>query len=150
MVKGGDFMFMGEYHYNIDEKGRITIPSKFRLSLGSEFIITRGLDNCLFVYSKEEWNENIAQYKNLPNTKETRTFMRIFLSGAIECTIDKQGRTNISAPLMEYAKLEKECVIIGVNDHLEIWDSTVWREFMEEASDISLIADNLFALKTNA
>lgn len=143
-------MFMGEYHYSIDEKGRITIPSKFRLSLGNEFIITRGLDNCLFVYSKEEWNENITQYKNLPNTKETRTFMRIFLSGAIECTIDKQGRTNISAPLIKYAKLEKECVIIGVNDHLEIWDSTVWREYMEEANDISLIADNLFALKTNA
>lgn len=138
-------MFMGEYHYNLDEKGRITIPVKFRQQLGMEFIITRGLDNCLFVYSKDEWNENINKYKSLPNTKETRTFMRVFLSGAIECTIDKQGRTNITTPLMEYAELKKECVIIGVSDHLEIWNSDVWQEFMEEASDISQIADNLFA-----
>lgn len=138
-------MFIGEYHYNLDEKGRITIPVKFRQHLGIEFIITRGLDNCLFVYSKEAWNENINKYKNLPNTKETRTFMRVFLSGAVECMIDKQGRTNITAPLMEYAELKKECVIIGVSDHLEIWDSDIWKKFMEEASDISQIADNLFA-----
>ena len=74
-------------------------------------------------------------------------FMRVFLSGAIECTIDKQGRTNLSAPLMSYASLSKECVIIGVSDHLEIWDSKVWQDFMEDASDISAIADNLFADK---
>ena len=140
-------MFMGEYHYNIDEKGRITIPSKFRAALGYEFIITRGLDNCLFVYAKDEWNEIIKKYKDLPNTKEASMFRRVFLSGAIECTIDKQGRTNLSAPLMSYASLSKECVIIGVSDHLEIWDSKVWQDFMEDASDISAIADNLFADK---
>lgn len=137
-------MFIGEYHYNLDEKGRITIPVKFRQSLGNDFIITRGLDNCLFVYSKDEWYGFINKYKDLPNTKDTRTFMRVFLSGAVECMIDKQGRTNISMPLMEYAHLEKECVIIGVNDHLEIWNSSIWKDFMEEASDISAIADDLF------
>lgn len=137
-------MFIGEYHYNIDEKGRITIPSKFRPSLESDFIITRGLDNCLYVYAKKEWNEMIDKYKNLPNTKDARMFMRVFLSGAIECSIDKQGRTNLSAPLISYAKLNKECVIIGVNDHLEIWNYDIWQEFIKDASDISEIADSLF------
>lgn len=137
-------MFIGEYHYNIDEKGRITIPSKFRPSLESDFIITRGLDNCLYVYAKKEWNEMIDKYKNLPNTKDARMFMRVFLSGAIECSIDKQGRTNLSAPLISYAKLNKECVIIGVNDHLEIWNYDIWQEFIKDASDISGIADSLF------
>lgn len=145
MVKGGDFVFIGEYHCTLDEKNRIIIPAKFRQSLGSEFVITKGLDNCLFVYSKEEWQEILNKYKNLPNTKDTRTFMRIFLSGAVICTIDKQGRTNITSLLMEYAHLKKECVVIGVNDHLEIWDSYDWQKFMEEANDISALADNLFA-----
>lgn len=139
------FMFMGEYHNNIDEKGRITIPAKFRQPLGYEFIITRGLDNCLFVYGKEEWTNIINKYKSLPNTKDARKFMRVFLSGAIECTVDKQGRTNLSTPLIEYAKLNKECVIIGVSDHLEIWDNKTWQEFMADSSDISEIADSLFA-----
>lgn len=147
--KGGDIMFMGEYHYNLDDKGRITIPVKFRNELGTSFVITRGLDNCLFVYGKVEWTNIINKYKELPNTRDARKFMRVFLSGAIECTIDKQGRTNISSPLMEYAGLEKDCVIIGVNDRLEIWDSKNWKEFMEQSTDVSDIADNLFASNFN-
>ena len=138
-------MFMGEYHNSIDDKNRLTIPSKFRNSLGENFVITRGIDNCLFVYNNEEWIQIIKKYKELPNTKDARKFMRVFLSGAIECTFDKQGRVSLTSPLMEYAALKKECVIIGVNDRLEIWDRENWNKFMEDTTDISDIADNLFS-----
>lgn len=144
--KVGDFMLMGEYHHTIDEKGRLTIPSKIRYELGENFVITRGLDNCLFIYPNEEWKNIIAKYRNLPNTKDARNFMRFFLSGASECIFDKQGRANITAPLVSYANLTKECVIIGVNDHLEIWSKDRWENFMQENEDnFSDIADHLFA-----
>ena len=139
-------MFMGEYHHNIDEKGRLTIPSKIRYELGEEFIVTRGLDNCLFVYPKEAWNNIIAEYKKLPNTKDARNFMRFFLSGASLCEFDKQGRVKIEKPLIEYANLKKDCVIIGVNDRLEIWDKDTWEGFINNNLDnLSDIADNLFS-----
>ena len=98
-----------------------------------------------YQYEKITDQNIINKYKSLPNTKDARKFMRVFLSGAIECTVDKQGRTNLSTPLIEYAKLNKECVIIGVSDHLEIWDNKTWQEFMADSSDISEIADSLFA-----
>ncbi|MCM1371334.1 MAG: division/cell wall cluster transcriptional repressor MraZ [Clostridium sp.] len=139
-------MFMGEYHYSIDDKGRITIPSKLRYDLGENFILTRGLDGCLFIYPKSDWQQIIAKYKELPNTKDARNFMRFFLSGAIECELDKQGRVNINQPLMNYANLEKDCVIIGVNDRIEIWSKNRWETFIIENEDnLSDIADNLFA-----
>ncbi|MGM9849423.1 MAG: division/cell wall cluster transcriptional repressor MraZ [Bacilli bacterium] len=138
-------MLMGEYRYNIDEKGRLTIPSKIRYELKDSCIITRGLDKCLFVYSEEEWTNIIKKYRELPNTKDARNFMRFFLSGASVCEFDKQGRVKISGPLLEYARLEKDCVIIGVNDHLEIWSKELWDNFMtENLDDLSDIADNLF------
>lgn len=144
--KVGDFMLMGEYHHTIDDKGRLTIPSKVRYDLGENFIVTRGLDNCLFVYPVDEWNEIISKYKELPNTKDARNFMRFFLSGATTCEFDKQGRIKISLPLMKYAELTKDCVIIGVNDHLEIWSKERWQTFMDEnESNLSEIADNLFS-----
>lgn len=139
-------MLMGEYHYTIDDKGRITIPSKIREELKENFIITRGLDKCLFIYSKEEWENIIKKYRELPNTKDARNFMRFFLSGASVCESDKQGRVKIDKPLIEYAQLIKDCVIIGVNDHLEVWDKTKWEEFMDNNfDDLSDIADNLFS-----
>ncbi len=139
-------MFMGEYHHNIDEKKRIIIPFKFRPELGDNFILTRGLDNCLFIYSKKEWEQIIAKYKQLPNIKEARNFMRFFLSGAIECELDKQGRIMVPSPLVNYASLEKECIIIGVNDRLEIWSKDRWHQFILENEDnISEMADSLFA-----
>lgn len=143
-------MFMGEYHHTIDDKGRLTIPSKIRYELGEIFVITRGLDGCLFVYPKEEWISIIGKYKGLPNTKDARNFMRFFLSGAVECEFDKQGRINISSPLMKYADLNKECVIIGVNDRLEVWSKDRWEDFINENEDsLSDIADNLFASNLN-
>lgn len=139
-------MLMGEYHHNIDEKGRLIIPSKFRNDLGEKFIITRGLDKCLFVYSEEEWNKLIAKLKTLPFTnKDARNFTRFFLSGATVCEFDRQGRINISSSLVSYANLTKECVIIGANDRLEIWSEELWDNFIESNEDnLSDIAENLF------
>ena len=138
-------MFMGEYHHSIDEKGRIIIPSKIRIDLGDNFIVTRGLDNCLFVYPKDEWNEIINKYKLLPNTKDARNFMRFFLSGATVCEFDKQGRINLPSSLVSYADLEKECTIIGVNDRLEIWATSKFDSLIEDNLDvISDISENLF------
>ena len=136
---------MGEYHYSLDEKGRLTIPSKIRYDLKENFIITRGLDKCLFIYPQDEWDNIISKYRQLPNTKDARNFMRFFLSGASVCEFDKQGRIKITQPLLDYAGLEKDCVIIGVNDHLEIWNKEIWDSFMDEKlDDLSDIADNLF------
>lgn len=140
-------MFMGEFHHTIDEKGRLTIPSKIREELQGNFIVTRGMDHCLFVYKQEDWKRIIENYKTLPNTKDARDFMRFFLSGATEQDFDKQGRINIASPLVKYASLEKDCIIIGVNDHLEIWSQELWNRFMEEREDqFSEIADHLFSI----
>ncbi len=140
-------MFMGEYHHTLDEKGRIIIPSKFREELGESFILTRGLENCLFVYAKEEWNKIVEKLKKLPFTKrDARNFTRFFLSGATIVELDKQGRINITSPLVNYANLEKECVIVGVNDRIEIWSKDKWEDFFQENSEnLSDIAENLFA-----
>lgn len=144
-------MFMGEYNYTIDDKGRITIPSKFREELGTDFIVTRGLDKCLFVYPKAEWDRVISKYKELPNTKDARAFMRFFLSGATQTDYDKQGRINITSPLKSYANLNKECVIIGVNERIEIWDKESWNNFINDNEEnLSDIAEKLFTVEFNA
>ncbi len=136
---------MGEYHHTIDEKGRIIIPSKIRYDLGENFIVTRGLDNCLFIYPKNEWVEIINKYKLLPNTKDARNFMRFFLSGATTLEFDKQGRINIPMPLIKFANLKKDCVIIGVNERLEIWSKENWEEFLSQnEANLTEIADSLF------
>ena len=144
--KWGINMLMGEYHHSIDEKGRMIIPSKFRVELGESFIVTRGLENCLFVYSNSEWEKITNKLNKLPFTKkDARNFNRFFLSGAIEVELDKQGRINISNPLATYASLEKDVVIIGVGDRLEIWAKDRWENFFEQNSDtLSDIAENLF------
>jgi MraZ protein len=148
--KVGDYMLMGEYHHNIDDKGRLTIPSKIRYELGEKFIATRGLDGCLFIYPENEWKNIITKYKELPNTRDARNFMRFFLSGASELEFDKQGRINISNPLVKYADLSKECIIIGVNDHLEVWSKDRWEDFMNTNEDnFSDIADSLFSSDIN-
>ena len=139
-------MLMGEFHHNIDDKGRLTIPAKFRYELGEKFVITRGLDKCLFVYSYPEWEKIVSRLKTLPFTnKDARNFIRFFLSGAAECEFDRQGRINITSPLVSYADLTKECVIIGANDRLEIWSEDNWNAFFSENEDsLSDIAENLF------
>ncbi len=146
MVESGEFMFIGEYNHNIDTKGRLIIPSRFRDGLEEKFIITRGLDKCLFVYPISEWDKLVKVIKSLPFTKKkNRDFQRFFLSGAIECEIDKQGRINISSSLINYASLEKECVVIGVNERLEIWALENWDNFISDnEDDFSDIAEDIF------
>ena len=139
-------MLMGEFHHSIDEKNRLIIPSKFRGDLGSRVIVTRGLEGCLFVYSESEWNIIVSQLKTLPFTKkDARAFSRFFLSGAIEAEFDKQGRINIPSPLIGYASITKNCVVIGVNDRLEIWAEDSFNKFMDDnEDDLSDIAEHLF------
>ncbi len=137
---------MGEFHHNLDDKGRIIVPSRLREELGENIIVTRGLENCLFIYSENEWAKVVSKLKTLPFTKkDARSFTRMFLSGATNAEFDKQGRIKIAIPLLEYAELQKECVIIGVNDRLEIWSKERWNSFMNVASEnLSDLADHLF------
>ena len=139
-------MFIGEFHHNIDDKKRLIIPSKFREELGDEFVITRGIENCLYVYSKTSWDEITHKLGTLPFTKKNaRSFNRFFLSGATVAEFDKNGRVLITSPQLSYAEITKECVIIGVGDRLEIWSHEKWNDFYSSASeDMSDIAETLF------
>lgn len=138
-------MFMGEYQHSIDNKGRLTVPSKFRELLADGFILTRGLDNCLFGYPLDEWQKLEEKLKALPVTKrDARAFSRFFFSGAAEAAVDKQGRVNIPGNLLEFAAIEKDCVIIGVASRIEIWSKERWKEYYEEAGEsFNDIAENL-------
>ncbi len=121
-------MLLGEYNHNLDSKGRVSVPSKFRDDLGMNFIVTKGLDNCLYAYSKEEWKVFEEKLKNLPSS--ARNFVRFFFAGATEVEIDKQGRINIPQNLREYANLSKDVCIIGVSTRVEIWDKQKWEEYI--------------------
>lgn len=139
-------MFIGEYHHTIDDKGRIIIPSKFREELGISFIITRGIENCLFVYSIDSFEKITNRLMSLPFTKkDARVFSRFFMSGATNVELDKQGRVNVATPLIDYAHLNRECVIIGAGDRLEIWSREDWNSFFDSSkNNLSDIAENLF------
>lgn len=134
-------LFFGEYQHTVDQKGRVIIPSKIREGLGEKFIITKGLDNCLFAYSSNEWNELEIKLKTLSFAdKDARAFVRFFFSGAAESEVDKQGRILIPQNLREYAKLEKDIYIIGVDTRVEIWNKENWEAY---SSDENLSADKL-------
>ncbi|MDO4680385.1 MAG: division/cell wall cluster transcriptional repressor MraZ [Aerococcus sp.] len=139
-------MLMGEYQHNLDGKGRLIIPAKWRTELGDSFVVTRGLDGCIFGYPLSAWEDVQKQMKALPLAKKNaRAFSRFFYSAAAEVTIDKQGRINLPQSLLEFAHLEKACHIIGVNERLEIWDEETWQQ---TATDIQEsyedIAEDLF------
>lgn len=138
-------MLLGEYSHNLDAKGRVSVPAKFREDLGHTFIVTKGLDNCLFAYSKEEWKTFEEKLKNLPLTNmNARNFIRFFFSGATECEIDKQGRINIPQNLREYASLSKDVYIIGVSTRVEIWDKGKWDNYTSpENMDLDEIASQM-------
>ncbi len=128
-------MFIGEYQHTIDDKGRVIMPSKFREDLGSNFIMTKGLDNCLFVYSIEEWQMLEEKLRSLPLTnRDARAFVRFFFAGATECVLDRQGRVLIPGNLREHAKLIKDAIIIGVAARIEIWSKEEWTAYNEDDS----------------
>ncbi|AIQ64972.1 cell division protein MraZ [Paenibacillus stellifer] len=138
-------MFMGEYQHSVDDKGRIIIPAKFRELLGTSFVATRGLDSCLFVYPMEEWAIMEQKLKSLPLMKsDARAFSRFFFSGATECQWDKQGRVTLPANLREYAKLDKDCVILGVSNRVEIWNKELWEQYFGQSeASFNVIAEKL-------
>lgn len=139
-------MFMGEYHHNIDEKNRLVIPSNYRNSLGQTFIITRGFEKCLYIYTEAEWQKIVKKLGSLPFTKkDARVVVRSFFSAAATCSLDKQGRINITANQAMYASLDKECVIIGANDRLEIWSKENWDNFnLEYSETLEEVSEHLF------
>lgn len=138
-------MFMGEYQHTIDDKGRMIVPAKFRDTLGQTFIVTRGLDNCLFVYPTKEWSVLEQKLKALPLMKsDARAFTRFFFSGATECELDKQGRVNIPNNLREHARLDKDCIVIGVSNRVEVWSKDIWDQYAQQSeSSFNEIAEKL-------
>lgn len=127
---------MGEFSHTVDTKGRLIIPAKFREQLGTQFIVTRGMDGCLFGYPMDEWQTLENKLKELPLTKkDARSFVRFFYSAATECEFDKQGRINLPSTLRSHAGLEKKCVVVGVSDRIEIWSEDRWNSFADEAED---------------
>ena len=141
-------MLIGEYEHSLDAKGRLIMPAKIREDIGEKFIITKGLDGCLFGFSQNEWDNFEEKLKTLPLTnKNARDFVRFFLSGAIECEIDKQGRFLIASNLREYSNLEKEAVIIGVGTRIEIWNKEKWKTYnSDENISADEIAENMTML----
>lgn len=143
-------MFMGEYNHTVDTKGRLIVPSKFREQLGDEFVVTKGLDGCLFVYSKSEWENIEEKFRNVPlTTKDARKFARFFFAGAASCEVDKQGRILLPVVLREYAGIEKDVVSVGVFNRVEIWDKDKWQESnsyddMDEIAEHRQIWDLVF------
>lgn len=130
---------MGEYKHSIDTKGRLIIPSKFREQLGETFVITKGLDNCLFIYPEQEWQEFEKKLKSLPiANKGARKFSRFFLAGANQCIVDKQGRILIPNNLREFATLDKEIILIGVSNRIEIWSKDNWDTYNNDDDDIEM------------
>jgi MraZ protein len=140
-------MFIGEYNHNLDEKGRVIMPMKFREELGYTFYITKGLDGCLFVFAENEWKE-FSQNLLSSNAKDknARKVQRFFLSPSTECSLDKQGRVLISPSLREYAKLDKNIVIVGVSKRLEIWSKEKWDEYNTDDTEIEDIMQDMEGL----
>lgn len=137
-------MFIGEYQHGLDSKNRIIMPSKFREELGSKFIMTKGLDGCLYVYPLSEWKMLEEKLKSLPLTnKDARAFVRFFFSGATEIETDKQGRGVIPQNLIEYASINKEIVSIGVLTRIEIWGKEKWVDYNNSDIDFDAIAEKM-------
>ncbi|NFK05402.1 division/cell wall cluster transcriptional repressor MraZ, partial [Clostridium botulinum] len=129
-------MFIGEYNHGLDTKNRIIIPAKFREELGKNFVLTKGLDGCLYVYPKSQWEVLQKKLETLPLTnKNARAFVRFFFSGAHELELDKQGRTLIPQNLLEYGQIQKEIVSIGVSNRIEIWSKEKWEEYNNSNRD---------------
>ena len=141
-------MLIGEFRHSIDSKGRLIVPSKFREDLSGQFVITKGLDKCLFVYPYEEWSKITNKIKELPTTSSpVRSFVRTFFSGAIDEVLDKQGRVTLPQNLRDHANIDKEAVVIGLNTRVEIWSLENWEKYQaEEALSYEEMAEQLAEL----
>ncbi|MDM8534372.1 division/cell wall cluster transcriptional repressor MraZ [Clostridiaceae bacterium HSG29] len=125
-------MFIGEYNHKIDNRGRINIPSKLRYDMSERFYLTKGLDNCLFLFPEDEWKVFEEKLKTLPLTnRDARAFVRMFFAGATECVVDKQGRINIPNNLIKHSDIEKDVMIIGVGQRIELWSKENWDKYNE-------------------
>jgi MraZ protein len=141
-------MLLGEYDHSLDDKNRLTLPAKFRQSFSDGVVLARGMDGCLAVYTREGWDTFVESRLAVldPLSKESRQMSRFMFAGASETELDKQGRVMVPAPLVEHAALEREVVVAGVRDHLEIWDRAAWREqLMEVEGSAELVAERLAA-----
>lgn len=138
-------MLMGEYEHSIDAKGRVILPADFRETLGDQFVITKGLDTCLFVYAQEEWDKLSQKLRQLPLSKpEARAFVRFFFSGARTVECDKQGRFLMPGTLRSYAKLEKDAVLLGVSNRIEVWSKAEWERYNNEITPmVTKLAETL-------
>ncbi|MFA5158361.1 MAG: division/cell wall cluster transcriptional repressor MraZ [Patescibacteria group bacterium] len=138
-------MFIGEFKHSIDEKGRVSLPAKFRAELASGCVVTRGLDKCLWIYPMNEWQKLAEKISELPLTqRNARSFSRLMLAGATDAELDRVGRINVPGYLRDYANIQKDVVIVGIYSRIEIWPADVWADFkkqMEESGDE--IAENL-------
>ena len=141
-------MLLGEYNHSLDAKGRVILPADFRVELGESFIITKGLDNCLFIYPQSEWEQLSVKLRQLPLAKtEARAFVRFFFAGARQVELDKQGRFLIPATLRQHASLKKDAVLIGVSNRIEVWSKDEWLKYNEEITpSVSAIAETLAEL----
>jgi len=141
-------VFIGEYQHSLDDKGRVSVPAKFRARFADGIVLTRGLDGCLWLYPKSEWDKLAEKISELPITqKNARSFSRFILSGAMELSLDKIGRINIPKYLSDYAKIKGKVAMTGMHNRVEIWSEEAWRAFsqeMEEKSDE--VAENLSEL----
>jgi len=138
-------MFIGEYHHNLDDKGRLAVPKKFRATLQKGAVVTRGLDNCLFLYTKKEWEKLAEKLSSLPFAQaNTRAFARLMLAGAMDVGFDTQGRVVIPEYLREYAGLNKEVVVAGLYSRLELWDKDKWTEYKTRTeAESNVIAEKM-------
>jgi MraZ protein len=141
-------MLLGEYDHTLDDKNRLTLPAKFRQALGDGVVVTRGMDRCLFVFTRGGWDAFVAaRLEGLnPFTKEARQMSRFMFAGATETELDKQGRIMLPPALIDHASLGREVVVAGVRDHVEIWDRAAWREQLKEVEgSVELVAERLAA-----
>ena len=141
-------MFIGEYQATIDEKGRISIPAKFRTQLKTKVVVTRGLDNSLFLYGLDEWEKLAEKLASLPiSTANTRAFSRLMLAGAMDCEVDKQGRIGLPGYLKEFAKINKKIIFAGLYNRIEVWSEELWNTYKSQTeSQSTAIAEQLGSL----
>jgi MraZ protein len=141
-------MLLGEYDHTLDDKNRLTLPAKFRQALGAGVVVTRGMDGCLSVFTREGWDSFVSERLEGLNTfsREARQMNRFIFAGATETDVDKQGRIMLPQPLIDHASLGREVVVAGIRDHVEIWDRNAWRKQLEEVEgSVELVAERLAA-----